>query len=169
MRKTAAILLAVLCIVFLPVTASAETTTISVDVPAPSYQLNIPSDMAIQYKDAGCLLSVPAISDASGFKENMGMKVSISYSGAFTCAGVSSTIPFTLSMVVNDTAQPWASGDCLYFARTEDGGMSSNGYTEAGACPSSMRLSIADAAWEAAFPGHYTASIAFDVSYTTAE
>lgn len=169
MRKATAILTAILIILFLPVTAFAATTTISVEVPEPSYQLNIPSDMTIAYKDASCSLSVPTVSCASDFKEGMGLKVSVSYSGVFTCEGVATTIPFSFAMIVGGTVQAWTSGNCLYFDRTEDGGIISNGRTETGTVPTAMALSITDAAWDAAFPGRYTTSITYMSSYTTAD
>ena len=164
MKRFLSILLLLCMILLVPLHASAETTTITVEVPAPSYQLTIPSDMTITYQADKCTLAVPTVSNASGFKEGMYLSVAVSFSGKFSCPTTTTEIPYSFYMETSSGTNLWTSGECLTFVRQDDGSVSSSGTFSNGEAPTSMMLSISDAAWGAAFPGVYTTAIIFSAS-----
>ena len=164
MKRFLSIPLLLCMILLIPLNASAETTTITVEIPEPSYQLTIPSDLTISYRADTCTLAVPTVSNASGFKEGMYLKLAVSYTGKFSCATATTEIPFSFHMGTSSGTNLWTSGECLTYARNEDGSISSSGTASNGETPTSMVLSISEAAWEAAFPGVYTTAITFSAS-----
>lgn len=139
--------------------ATAETTTLTVDVPAPDYELNIPASVTVNYQAETCQLAVPTVTGGDG-REGLGLQVAITSSGVFTCPEVSTTIPFTLTMT---EADGWQSGDSLYFSR-----IASNvvGVTADGSQPTAMVLTFQSTDWDAALPGTYTATITYTATFT---
>ena len=126
-----------------------------------------PSDLKIDYQAENCTLSVPTVTESSGFKEGMCLKVAVSYSGKFTCPDVNTVIPFVFKMVTAEGSAEWSSGDCLIFDRTENGGVNTNGRTSGGAVPTGMFLAFSAADWEAAYPGNYVTVITYTASVAT--
>lgn len=171
MKRFFSAILVILLMLPIHTAAFAASTVITAEVPAPSYELSIIKSMELGYGDKGADMSAPEIINSSGFKEGTGLKVSISYSGAFTCEGVETTIPYTFALVTSDEFYSgnyanWQSGDCLYYYRTEDGGVSQRGCRESGENVS-MLLTIVPGAWEAVLPGKYATTINYDVSFIT--
>lgn len=142
--------------------ATAETTTLTVDVPAPDYELNIPASVTVNYQAETCQLAVPTVTGGDG-QEGLGLQVTITSSGVFTCPDLSTTIPFTLTLT---GAEGWQSGDSLYFSRIESGVA---GVTADGAQPTAMVLSFRSEDWDAALPGTYTATITYTATFTQTE
>lgn len=170
MKRILCCLLALLLTLSLPLAASADSTTITVEVPTPSYELVITPDFDLGYKDKGADIGLPTIVNASGFQEGSGLKVSISHTGAFTCAEASTAIPFTFSLpTVTEfdagTFPEWNSGDCLYFYYVDGGSVTQEGCKITGEKPITMWLTIADGAWDNLLPGKYATTITYDVAY----
>lgn len=154
----------------LPLNTYATSTTITVEVPEPSYELQITPDFDLGYKAKGADIGLPTITNASGFQEGSGLKVSISHTGAFTCPEASTTIPFTFSLPSSEefdagTFPEWNSGDYLYFYYVEGGSVSNEGCKITGEKPMTMWLTIADGAWDTLLPGKYATTITYDVAY----
>lgn len=166
MRKIGCVLAALCLVLCCTGTAFADATVITAEVPQPSYSLNIPSGGAMGYRQETCEVAVPTVTAASGFREGMGLKLSVSYSGSFSSPGVSTVIPYRFAFRTAEGEMGWNSGDCLYFSRTEDGGLTSNGHTAAGTVPTAICLYVTQADWQAAYPGSYAAVINYGAAVT---
>lgn len=167
MKRICLLLLSLCLLLCMPLTAAATSTTITVEVPEPSYHLSIPPGLQIDYQAENCTLSVPIVTESSGFKEGMYLKVAVSHSGKFACPDVSTVIPFVFNMVTAEGSSGWSSGDCLIFDRTESGGVNTNGRTSGGVVPTEMSLTFSAADWEAAYPGNYVTVITYTASFAT--
>ena len=167
MKRICLLLLSLCMLLCMPLTAAATSTTITVEVPEPEYHLSIPSDLKIDYQAENCTLGVPTVTESSGFKEGMCLKVAVSHSGKFTCPDVSTVIPFVFSMATEEGSSEWSSGDCLIFDRTESGGVNTNGRTSGGAVPTGMFLVFSASDWETAYPGNYATVITYTASVAT--
>lgn len=160
-KQIALVLVAAFFVLCVPVSAAAESTTISVVVPEPSYQMTIPVDIQMEYKADQCTLNAPSISQSSGFTERAYLTVSVSHSGAFSSQNTSTTIPFTFYARTDSGLSEWASGTSLIYDRMEDGSVSSAGRMASGEIPSGFELQIPNSAWEKANPGTYRATVTF--------
>lgn len=146
--------------------AAAESTVITAEVPQPSYELTIPSGGAMGYGQEVCEVGVPSVTSASGFREGMGLCLSVSYSGSFSCPEVTTVIPYRFALRSGDGEIHWDSGDCLYFSRTEEGGLECSGHTAEGAVPTAICLYVSPADWQSAYPGSYAAVIHYSAAVT---
>lgn len=160
-KQIALVLLAAFLVLCVPVAAAAESTTISVVVPEPSYQMTIPVDIQMEYKADRCALNAPSISQSTGFTERAYLTVSISHSGVFSSQDTSTTIPFAFYAKTEGGLSEWASGTSLIYDRMEDGSVSSAGHMAGGEIPSGFELQISNSAWEKANPGTYRATVTF--------
>ena len=167
MKRICLLLLSLCMLLCMPLTAAATSTTITVEVPEPDYHLSIPSDLEIDYQAENCTLGVPTVTESSGFKEGMYLKVAVSHCGKFTCPDVSTVIPFVFSMATAEGSSEWSSGDCLIFDRTESGSVSTTGHASGGAVPTGMIFAFSAEDWEAAYPGKYTTVITYTASIVT--
>lgn len=140
---------------------SAETTTLTVDVPAPDYELHIPASVTIDYRAESCSLAVPTVTGSG--REGIGLQVAITSSCLFICPEVATTIPFTLTL---SDAADWQLGDSLYFSSLTGG---ASGITADGSQPTDMVLSFQPSDWDAALPGTYTATITYTATFTQVE
>lgn len=140
---------------------SAETTTLTVDVPAPDYELHIPASVTVAYQAENHTLAVPTVTGSG--REGIGLQVAITSSGAFICPEVATTIPFSLKL---SGAEDWQVGDSLYFSSLTG---SAPGVTADGSQPTDMVLSFQPSDWEAALPGTYTATITYTATFTQVE
>ena len=177
MKKLLALALAVMMVASMAVVASAEsTTTLTTTVPAASYTLNIPADQEIPFgatsTDIGCV----TVTDSAGFASGKNLNVTITY-GAFTCEGISTTIPF----VVNMSGKYWggrsagaasndnlASGGHLCFEGLSNSQVREHprhSLTEY----DSMNIVIATSDWGKALGGNYSATITFTAEVVVAQ
>lgn len=140
---------------------SAETTTLTVDVPAPDYELHIPASVTVDYQAESHSLAVPTVTGSG--REGIGLQVTITSSGVFTCPEVATTIPFALAL---SGAGRWQVGDSLYFSSLTSG---APGVTADGSQPTAMVLSFQSTDWDAALPGTYTATITYTAAFTQTE
>lgn len=161
MRKQIAFFLAIAVALCMPMSTAAESTTISVVVPEPTYQMAIPADIQMEYRAASCTLGAPSIAQSSGFSESAYLTVTVSHSGVFSSPSTSTTIPFAFYVRTDSGLFEWASGSSLVYDRMEDGSISALGHTAVGTTPSAFELQISDGAWAAAKPGTYTATVTF--------
>lgn len=161
MRKQIAFFLAIAVALCMPMSTAAESTTISVVVPEPTYQMTIPADIQMEYKAASCTLGAPSIVQSSGFSESAYLTVTVSHSGVFSSQSTSTTIPFAFYAKTDSGLCEWASGGSLVYNRMEDGSVSALGHTAVGTTPSAFELQISDGAWAVANPGTYTATVTF--------
>lgn len=168
-KQIALVLLAAFLVLCVPVSAAAESTTISVVVPEPSYQMTIPVDIQMEYKADRCTLNAPTISQSSGFAERAYLTVSISHSGVFSSQDTSTTIPFAFYAKTEGGLSEWASGTSLIYDRMEDGSVSSAGHMAGGEIPSGFELQIPNSAWEKANPGTYRATVTFTAQLAFSE
>lgn len=162
MKKSVFVFFALLLLAMLPAAADADSTVLTLEIPQPSYQLNIPSGTGLAYGQQRCELAVPTVRSASDFKEGMALRVAVSYSGCFT--GEGGEIPYSLAMTDGADETGWNSGDCLIFDATAEGGLRTNGRTPGGMVPNGMVVTVAPSAWEAAYPGSYTAAITYSAA-----
>lgn len=175
MKRIVSAFLAVVLLACFPITARATSTTLTLNVPAPSYELAIIEHMDLgNASDGGADFSPPAIINSTGFKEGTALKISISYTGEFTCEGVETTIPYTFAIIDYNDLQSgnydmWKSGDSLYYYRTEDGGVTEQGVTESGKGDLFSLLTIVPGSWKSALPGKYTTVISYDISIINVE
>lgn len=168
-KQIALVLVAAFLVLCVPVSAAAESTTISVVVPEPSYQMTIPVDIQMEYKADRCTLNAPSISQSSGFTERAYLTVSISHSGVFSSQDTSTTIPFAFYAKTEGGLSERASGTSLIYDRMEDGSVSSAGHMANGGTPSGFELQISDSAWEKANPGTYRATVTFTAQLAFSE
>lgn len=174
MKRVVSAFIAVVLLVCFPVTAYATSTTITANVPAPSYELAIVEHMNLSYGNKGADFSPPGVVSSSGFKEGTALKITISYTGEFTCEGVETTIPYTFAIINYDELQSgnydmWKSGDSLYYYRTEDGGVTESGVRDDGTDSLFSWLTIVPGSWELALPGEYTTTITYEASIISTE
>lgn len=175
MKRVVSAFLAVVLLACFPVTAYATSTVFTLRVPAPSYELAIIEHMDLgNVSDGGADFSPPGVLNSSGFKEGTALKITISYTGEFTCEGVETTIPYTFAIINYDELQSgnydmWKSGDSLYYYRTEDGGVTESGVRADGTDNLFSWLTIVPGLWESALPGEYTATITYEASIISTE
>ena len=98
MKKLFAMALAVIMVVSMATVASAEsTTTLTTEVPAATYTLNIPASQEIPFGATKTDIGNITVTDASGFAAGKNLAVTVEYD-AFTAEGISTQIPYTLSL-----------------------------------------------------------------------
>lgn len=187
MKKLFAILLVVMLFASMAtvVSAAENTTTLTTTVPAATYTLNIPADQKIEYGATSTDIGFATISDATNFAVGKNVKVTITYN-PFSCEGVSTTIPFTLTAFDSGYAQystnklPINSGDSVIFKGKEDGTVAKESfiksYTTSNSPPQTFyfyaddcHLEIASADWGKALSGTYTATITFTAEVVVEE
>ena len=178
MKKLFAILLAVMLFASMAtvVSAAENTTTLTTEVPAAAYTLNVPAVVPIDFgateTDSGSI----TVTGASGFAAGKDLKVTLTYD-AFTSDGVSTEIPFTIRMQdstydysgVNSEAYiDVASGESLIFKGQTNGSVmefvkktnsAPNGPYTLAFDDTMVRIASAD--WGKALAGEYTATITF--------
>lgn len=115
MRKQIAFFLAIAVALCMPMSTAAESTTISVVVPEPTYQMAIPADIQMEYRAASCTLGAPSIAQSSGFSESAYLTVTVSHSGVFSSPSTSTTIPFAFYVRTDSGLFEWASGSSLVY------------------------------------------------------
>ena len=67
MKRIVYVLLALILVFSLAISVSAESTTLTIDVPNPSYTLNVPANQAIAYLASEASIGGITVTDTSGF------------------------------------------------------------------------------------------------------
>lgn len=135
------------------------------EIPAPAYTLNIPADQAVAYKAEIHDLVCPTVSGTSGFSVGKNIKLDIVWT-EFTSETVSTTIPFTMTMVSSSGASYDFSSGTVYFIGNEDGTASEYPVETLNSTGEQIpaayfSLNFNEADWDKALPGEYKASITF--------
>ena len=178
MKKLFAILLAVTMLASMATVVSAaenaKTTTLTTEVPAASYTLNIPADQKIPFGATQTNIGSVSVTNASNFAVGKNVEVTLTY-GAFTSENVSTTIPFSVRIqdadddfISSDDYINLASGDAMTFLGKADGSVyefqwenysAPNGQFTRHYDATMICINSAD--WGKAMAGEYTATITF--------
>ena len=159
MKKLFAILLvAALLIPMATVAFAANTTTLTTTVPAATYTLNIPADQKIEFGTTSAKLGELTVTNASGFASEKNLSVTVTYTD-FTCADVSTTIPFTL--FAKNASRTIYSGDAVVFNGKSDGTLDAEFHITNTSKDSELIFQANSANWSKALAGDYSATITF--------
>ena len=114
MKKTIALLLAVMLVVSMaPAAFASSTTTLTTTVPGATYEFSIPADTEIPYNSLDTRLGYVHVTKSSGFAYGKNLEITIEYAPLSNADG-SSTIPYKIGYVttsdVNETAEKEAHG-----------------------------------------------------------
>ncbi len=103
MKKVITLTLALLMVCAMSVTAFAATTTLTTTVPEATYTLNIPANQEIPFGTTKASIGNITVTDAQGFAVGKNLNVTITYD-EFSAEGISTQIPYTLSLYAESTA-----------------------------------------------------------------
>lgn len=95
MKKTIALLLAVMLVVSMAPAAFASTTTLTTTVPGATYEFSIPADTTIEYNALDTSIGYLEVTQSSGFAVGKNLQITMEY-GPFTNADGTSTIPYVI-------------------------------------------------------------------------
>lgn len=161
MRKIIALLMVIAMMIPLAVVATAaeNTTTLTVQVPAANYELNIPFDQPNVEFGADIYLVSGSLSadSSSGFSPNKHLDVTVTYD-AFRADGISSTIPYTLAIASSNT--PLASGSSVRIPGNSNGQLNDYPVVD-GKEVTAFVLLFEEEAWNKALAGTYTSTLTF--------
>ena len=174
MKKFFAILLAVTMLASMATVASAaeSTTTLTTEVPAATYTLNIPANQEIAFGSGVAKIGNVTVTNASGFAYGKDLKVTVNYD-AFTCDETTTTIPFKVRLSTNENFSPnyieIPSGDSFVFAGKSDGTVDKEVLFKSWQGPTSTQYAYIDNVeivvysenWGKALAGEYTATITY--------
>ena len=101
MKKFFAIALAVAMFASMATVASAaeNTTTLTTNVPAATYTLNIPADQEIPFGATLTDIGSITVTNGTGFAKGKNLAVMPTFD-AFICEDASTTIPFSISLMI---------------------------------------------------------------------
>ena len=119
MKKLLTLALAVLLVASMTTVAFAaeSTTTLTANVPAASYTLNIPANQEIPFGTTQADIGNITVTDAAGFAVGKNLEVTVTYD-AFKADGISSQIPYELSLYAAGSASN--TGADAYHSATQD-------------------------------------------------
>lgn len=162
---------------FSTVVLAENTTVLTTTVPDATYTLNIPADQEIPFGETQADIGAVTVTDASGFAWGKDLEVTVNFD-AFTCEGVSTTIPFGLRLWNSERAssKDLVSGDTFVFKGQADGTTEKNVWLERRTSPyvsdiyAETMLLIADSAdWGKALAGEYSSTITFTAEVVVSE
>ena len=183
MKKLFALLLAVIMVMSMATIVSAETTTLTTEVPPASYTLNVPAVVPIDFGATSTDIGNVTVTDATGFAEGKNLKVTVTY-GAFTSEGAATSIPFVLKTkhyVINPSDESklycdLASNNAITFLGKEDTTVKEKSYNYNDSSfefkdqlVSSLFVSINSSDWSKALAGEYTATITYTAEVVVEE
>jgi len=177
MKKVITLALALLMVCSMSVTAFAATTTLTTTVPEATYTLNIPANQEIPFGTTKASIGNITVTDAEGFAVGKNLNVTITYD-AFTADGISTQIPYTLSLYAESTAsnvnsanEEIVSGSLVTFKGKADGTTEGNlklltSYDSASSQKthipvSYIRFNANSEDWGKALAGEYSTTITF--------
>lgn len=181
MKKIFAILLAVTMLASMATVASAaensKTTTLTTEVPAATYTLNIPADQAVAFGEESTDIGEIKVTNANGFAKGKNLNVTVSYTN-FVSQSVDTEIPLVLYVSRATTSgqiltiEKVASGSYITFAGRDDGTVSEyaevddNNHTYD---RNHTWVKVNSADWGKALAGTYTATITFTAEVVVEE
>ena len=188
MKKLFTLALAGILVVSMTTVVSAEsTTTLTTTVPAASYTLNIPANQEIPFGTTQADIGNITVTDAAGFAVGKNLDVTVSYD-AFTTDGVTTTIPYTLSLYAegnNSNSGAYGSvskaltpGTTIVFEGNASGSVQEilkldTTYSQGGGSlkipVTSIRFKALSEDWGKALAGEYTSTITFTAEVVVEE
>ncbi len=164
MKKLLSLALALLMLASVATVALASTTTLTTTVPPATYTLNIPADQEIPFGETGHNIGNVTVTDAAGFAEGKNLKVTMDYD-AFTCEGVSTTIPFSIECTggPNDHYSRYNIHELTFRGNASSSVSNRAIFSTSGSewtCQN-MYAKITSTDWGKALAGDYTATITF--------
>lgn len=182
MKKTLALLLALVLIVAMAPAAFAtsQSTKLTTTVPGATYTFTIPKDTEIVYNATDTSIGYVTVTESSGFATGKNLEVTLEYS-AFTSEDVSTTIPFSVyCSSTNDlsASEPTTShsnyiaiNSSITFKGSNDGTvnrLASASSTAQNKYVGDLGIRITESAWGKALAGDYTSTITFTASVVSA-
>ncbi len=172
MKKLLSLALALLMLASVATVALASTTTLTTTVPPATYTLNIPADQEIPFGAVSTEIGAISVTDGTGFAEGKNLKVMLTYD-AFASDGISTTIPFKISMKDSNSQSYFnsfdlPSGEVLTFKGKSSGATDEYSIYTCSTVDGSRTLTldttrvyISSTDWGKALAGDYTATITF--------
>lgn len=177
MKKLLALLLAVAMLTSMATIVSAaestttKSTTVTLNVPAASYTLDIPETAEIPFGQTETIIGDISVTDGQYFASGKNVKVTVNYD-AFSSQATETTIPFTLSYAsmaskeygTDPYTQVLNSGESVLFYGRDDGTVYPNAWYDSDRDLESdyLVINILTADMNAAPAGEYTATITFN-------
>lgn len=173
MKKSLSLLLAcALLALAMPCALADGTTTLTTTVPASAtYTLNIPADQNIEFGTLSTELTVPYITQASGFAAGKNVQVTMTYTD-FTSKDVDTTLPVSISgkySVWNSNYREYdtyyvplaKSGSTLLYKGESSGGVGDHIYQTENKTVEFEKLRVSISGWGSALGGDYSSTITF--------
>ena len=182
MKKFFAIALAVAMFASMATVASAaeNTTTLTTNVPAATYTLNVPADQEIPFRSTSTNIGNVTITNSENFAVGKNIEVTITYDGLFASDEVKTTIPYSIRATATGysgggsygsggtttisldkpsgsifTFEGLANGTCSEYFVIKQSGYGTQNETIA------LKMDIAASAWGKALAGEYSTTITF--------
>lgn len=167
MKKLFALLLAVIMVMSMATIVSAETTTLTTEVPPASYTLNVPVEYEVDFGATITRIGRISVTDSNNFAAGKNLKVTITYDD-FKAENISTTIPFTLECPYGPQeyyTENISSGSSIVFKGNQTGKVDEFAYASS---PQGTESSLGDLKviidskdWGKALAGAYTAVITY--------
>ena len=103
MKKTIALLLAVMLVVSMAPAAFASTTTLTTTVPGATYEFSIPADTTIEYNATCTSIGYVHVTESSGFAVGKNLEITMEYGPFINISNPESTISYKIC--ADDTAK----------------------------------------------------------------
>lgn len=136
----------------------------AVNVPTPSYTLNIPAAQTVPFGAQTYSLALPTVSEAGGFSAGQVIALTIGHT-AFVSDTASTAIPFEIKVVSTEGAEyTLDEGSVYYHALNDSSAAATPSLVFAGGDSvelSQLMLHFATADWQRALGGEYSADITF--------
>lgn len=186
MKKTLALLLALVLIVAMAPAAFAtsQSTKLTTTVPGATYTFTIPKDTEIAYNATDTSIGYVTVTESSGFALGKDLQIELKYS-AFTSENVSTTIPYKVlySVAENQNTTDPATRHSYYshlspmiFKGSNTGTVASLAYAEYSSSGMThigyvgdLGIVISASDWGKALAGDYTSTITFTASVVAAK
>lgn len=164
MKKIVSILLVLVTVLSMGTMAFADgTTTLTTTVPDATYTLNIPADQTVEFNTTKHTLTIPKVTDASGFAVGKNISVTVSKTD-FVCEGVSTTIPYELCVYSVQNSKTYTSEmkEVIFFGdKNQAVGDAMALFGEVTYEVMGSYLQFEESDWGKALGGDYTATITF--------
>lgn len=180
MKKLLAIAISLSLVCSFSTGALAENTTVlTTTVPDATYTLNIPANQEIPFGTTEKDIGAVTVTNGSGFAVGKDLEVTVNFD-AFTCEGVSTTIPFGLRLWYGKVSASWkdlASGDSFVFKGQSDGTTKEEAFIESVAglygpverYAETMLFQAGSEDWGKALAGEYSSTITFTAEVVVSE
>ena len=188
MKKLISLALAVTLFASMALSVSAEsTTTLTATVPAASYTLNIPANQEIPYGTTQADIGNITVTNSEGFAVGKNLEVTVTYD-AFTAEGISTKIPYTLSLYAeeskgndnkyNSASKPLTPDTTIVFEGKSNATVTEiikldTTYAQGGGAlkipVTSIRFKASSEDWGKALAGEYTSTITFTAEVVVEE